>query len=166
MICTRYAFLIQEPQHLQGEFGTVGHIPVGGEDVGVFYVGNLREIFAATANLEGVFPIHLEVALRLAVFHGMRLREAAYGKGLAQGADVHLRGSQRIENVGILQINLVGLGEFAYLLFVGIQQAHTLASPKYLRYSTTVSRPISRAAAILLAFSTKGTSLQIRAMSA
>ena len=107
----------------KGELGTVGHIPVVGEDVGVFYVGNLREIFAATANLEGVFPIHLEVALRLAVFHGMRLREAAYGKGLAQGADVHLRGSQRIENVGILQINLVGLGEFAYLLFVGIQQA-------------------------------------------
>ena len=61
--------LIQEPQHPEGELGTVGHIPIIGEDVGVFHSSYLREILAATANLEGIFPIHLEIALCLSVFH-------------------------------------------------------------------------------------------------
>ena len=47
---------IQEPQHPEGKLGAVGHIPVVGEDVGVFYSGYLREVLAAAANLESVAP--------------------------------------------------------------------------------------------------------------
>ena len=118
-----YEFLIQKPQHPEGELGAIGHIPVVGEDVGVFHTGYLREPLAAAAYLEGEFAVHLEVALRLTIFNSMRLRKTAYGKGLAQGAYVYLRGSPRIENIGIFKINLIGLGQLAYLLFVGIQQA-------------------------------------------
>lgn len=90
LLCVTYCFtvLIQEPQHPEGKFGTVGHIPVVGEYVGILYAGNLREVLAATANLEGVFPINLEVSLCLAILNVVRLRKTAYGKGLAQGADV------------------------------------------------------------------------------
>ena len=69
MVPDPIAPLIKEPQHPEGELGTVGHIPVVGEDVGVFHSSYLREILAATANLEGIFPIHLEIALCLSVFH-------------------------------------------------------------------------------------------------
>ena len=127
-VCTKITsyFLIQKPQHPEGEFSAIGHIPVVGEDVGVFYSGYLREVLATAANLESVFAVHLEVALRLTILHVVRLHKTAYGKGLAQGADVHLSRSQRIEDVGILQINLVGLGQFTNLLLVGIQQVQHL----------------------------------------
>ena len=72
-----FTVLIQEPQHPEGELGIIGHIPVVGKDVGVFHTGYLREALAATANLEGVFPIDLEVALCLSVFYSMRLRKTA-----------------------------------------------------------------------------------------
>ena len=78
--------LIQEPQHPEGEFGAVGHIPIVSEDVGIFNAGNLREVLAATANFEGVFAINLEVALSLTVFHIVRLGQAANGKGLARSS--------------------------------------------------------------------------------
>ena len=58
-------YLIQEPQHPEGKFGAIRHVPVIGKDVGILQTGNLREVFAATANLEGVFAVDLEVALSL-----------------------------------------------------------------------------------------------------
>ena len=62
--------LIQEPQHPEGEFGAVGHVPVIGKDVRILHTCNLRQ-HAATANLEGKFAINLEIALRFAIFNVM-----------------------------------------------------------------------------------------------
>ena len=78
--------LIQEPQHPEGEFGAVGHVPVIGKDVRILHTCNLREVLTATANFEGVFAINLEVALGLTVFHIVRLGQAANGKGLARSS--------------------------------------------------------------------------------
>jgi len=60
--------LIQEPQHPEGEFGAVGHIPIVSEDVGIFNAGNLREVLAATTNFEGVFAHTLKCCAQPTLF--------------------------------------------------------------------------------------------------
>ena len=121
LLLYQMVILIEESQHPERELGTIGHIPVISEDIGILYASYLREVLTATANLEGVFGIDFEVTLCFAVLHIVRLRKTAYSKRLAQSADIHLGRSQRIEDVGILQIDLVRFGKLTYLFLFFLQ---------------------------------------------
>lgn len=63
--------LIEETEHPERKFGSVGHIPVIGKNVGILQSGYLRKILASPTNFQSVLVIHLKVSFCLAVLHSM-----------------------------------------------------------------------------------------------
>ena len=58
---------IQKTQHPKRQLGSVGHIPVVGEDIRVFNTCNLRKVLAAASYFKSVFCINFKVAMSLPI---------------------------------------------------------------------------------------------------
>ena len=71
----------------------------------------LAEAFIGSTNLYHRIAIDAEVALLVAcIFHGVTCRGQLVGKEcLANGANLWTLGAKRIEQVGVVEINLIGL---------------------------------------------------------
>ena len=85
-------------------------------------IGNLVKGLAFAADFKCPLPVHLEVALLLAVFHLMAIAQLIDGKALTHRANLHWCGCQSIKEVGVFKINLVGLLHFLHGNEVAVEQ--------------------------------------------
>lgn len=91
----------------------VGALDVVGKNIGFGTVGNLVIGFVGTANLNGPSAINAKVARIFAVLHGMLVRQLVYGEAFAYSSLVNRRCGERVHQIGVVKVYLVG---FLHLL--------------------------------------------------
>ena len=103
-----------------------GGFYVVGQDVGVGDVGNLGEALVVAAHLQHVQVVDEEVAVGFAVLHYVARRELANNERFAGCAYVHRRGGPGVQQVGVVDVDFVGLLHPFHALEVGVEQVYEL----------------------------------------